>query len=108
MVDRLTAEEVSRQLIKDPDALVLLDVREPEERALCAIEPSIHIPMGEVLERLDELPRDRPIIVYCHVGARSELIATFLETEGFESVGNLSGGIDAWSAEVDPSVPRYS
>ena len=108
MVDRLTPDEVARRLREDPDSLVLLDVREPEERSLVAIEPSIHLPMGEVMERLDELPRDRPIVVYCHVGERSEMIAAYLETEGFEKVANLSGGIDAWALTVDPSLPRYS
>lgn len=108
MVARMTPEQVAKRLQEDPDALILLDVREPEEREVAAIEPSMHIPMGEVLERLDELPRDRLLVVYCHVGGRSEMIATFLETEGFEQVANLTGGIDAWSAEVDPSVPRYS
>jgi rhodanese-related sulfurtransferase len=108
MVDRWTPEEVARRLNEDPDSLLLLDVREPEERALAAIEPSLHIPMGEVIERLDEIPKDRPIVVYCHMGARSEMIATYLETEGFEHVANLTGGIDAWSATVDPSLPRYS
>lgn len=108
MVGLLTPEEVSRRLQKDPDSLVLLDVREPEERALAAIEPSLHIPMGEVIERLAEIPRDRPVVVYCHVGARSEMIAAYLEAEGYENVHNLSGGIDAWSTTVDPSLPRYS
>lgn len=108
MVARLTPEEVARRLNDDPDSLFLLDVREPEERELAAIEPSLHIPMGEVLERMDEIPKDRTVVVYCHMGARSEMIATFLESEGYENVANLTGGIDAWSATVDPSMPRYS
>jgi len=87
--------------------LVLLDVREPFERDLAVIEPSLHIPMGEVPDRVGELPKDREIVVYCHGGVRSAMVAGFLESQGFGSVGNLSGGIDAWSVHVDPKVPRY-
>ena len=108
MIDRWTPEDVAKRLREDPDSLTLLDVREPEERSLVAIEPSLHIPMGEVLERIGEIPRDRPIVVYCHMGGRSEMIAVLLETEGFEHVVNLVGGIDAWSESVDPALPRYS
>ncbi|MGI0054676.1 MAG: rhodanese-like domain-containing protein [Thermoplasmata archaeon] len=108
MVGRITPSEVAKRLAADPDALFLLDVREPDEREVAVIEPSLHIPMGEVMERLADIPREREIVVYCHMGARSEMIASFLEAEGYANVLNLTGGIDAWSAEVDPAVPRYS
>ncbi len=107
MAEDLPAETVSERLRRDPSSLVLLDVREPWERDLAVIEPSLHIPMAEVPQRLAELPTDRPIVVYCHGGARSAMIAGFLEHHGFESVANLAGGIDAWSVVVDPKVPRY-
>ncbi|MFZ0699570.1 MAG: rhodanese-like domain-containing protein [Thermoplasmata archaeon] len=107
MVARTTPEEVARRLAKEPESLLLLDVREDEERATAVIEPSIHIPMNEVPERLAEISRDREVIVYCHHGARSEMVAGFLEDEGYSRVSNLSGGIDAWSAHVDRKVPRY-
>ena len=86
---------------------VLLDVREPWERAHARIEPSLHIPMNDVPDRVEELPRDQPLIVYCHHGGRSEAVAGFLESQGFARVINLRGGIDAWSVTVDPAVPRY-
>ena len=108
MVARTTPEEVARRLREAPGALLLLDVREVEERATAVIQPSIHIPMNEVPERLSEIPRDREVIVYCHHGARSEVVAGFLEGEGYPRVANLSGGIDAWSADVDRRVPRYT
>jgi len=99
--------EVARRLGDHPATIVLLDVREPYERELAVIEPSIHIPMQEVPQRLAELPRDRTVVVYCHSGVRSSMVAGYLEQQGFRSVANLGGGIDAWSRRVDPKVPRY-
>jgi len=87
--------------------VVLLDVREPYERRLASIEPSLHIPLQEVPERLSEIPKDKAVIIYCHSGVRSMMVAGFLANRGWESVANLAGGIDAWSLEVDPRVPRY-
>ena len=108
MVLGITPREAAWRLRENPDATLLLDVREVEEREVAVIEPSLHIPMGEILERISEIPRDREVVVYCHVGGRSELIASYLEAEGYERVRNLTGGIDAWSVEVDGGIPRYS
>ncbi len=99
--------DLAERLKADPGAVVLLDVREPDERRTARIEPSLFIPMQNVPHRLDEIPRDREVVVYCHTGTRSALVAGFLEGRGFLRVGNLMGGIDAWSRRVDPSVPRY-
>jgi len=107
MLTEVEPTEVARRLKTSPEKIVLLDVREPYERALAVILPSVHIPMGEIPERTDEIPKDREIVVYCHSGSRSMMVAGFLEARGFPSVANLAGGIDAWSVEVDPSVPRY-
>jgi rhodanese-related sulfurtransferase len=107
MVEELTAPEAAERLRTRAASVVLLDVREPFERDLAVIVPSIHIPMGEVPDRLSEVPRDREVIVYCHGGARSAMIAGFLESRGYKRVANLEGGIDAWSVDVDPAVPRY-
>ncbi len=107
MVDSISTTELAGLLKSEPGALVLLDVREDDERATAAIEPSLHIPMNSVADRLSELPRDRRIVVYCHHGGRSFAVASYLETEGFENVTNLTGGIDEWSRIVDPKVPRY-
>jgi rhodanese-related sulfurtransferase len=108
MFRQLGASAVAQRLREGPDAIVLLDVREPFERRLASIAPSLHIPMNEVPDRMDEIPKDREVVVYCHVGARSILVAAFLEASGFPSVANLAGGIDAWAVEVDRSVPRYA
>lgn len=90
---------------------VLLDVREPWEVQTACVKADgfelLRMPMASIPARLNELPRDKPIACLCHHGARSAQVAHFLSNQGFEQVVNVSGGIHAWSAEVDPSVPRY-
>jgi len=103
----MTPEQLAEKLKAAPGSFVLLDVREDDERETARIEPSIHIPMNELPNRLTELPPGRPLVVYCHHGGRSAMVAAYLEGEGFTGIVNLSGGIDRWSARVDPSVPRY-
>ncbi len=89
------------------EAHVLLDVREPWEIAVCAIDGSVNIPMGQVPARLDDLPRDRPVIVLCHHGIRSSRVAAWLRQNGLTKAVNLQAGIDAWVRHVDPSLPSY-
>jgi molybdopterin/thiamine biosynthesis adenylyltransferase/rhodanese-related sulfurtransferase len=86
---------------------VLLDVREPWELATARLDPCLHIPMGEVAGRTEEIPRDKPVYVMCHGGVRSGRVVEFLRGQGFGNVTNVRGGIAAWSAEVDGSVPVY-
>jgi rhodanese-related sulfurtransferase len=90
---------------------LLLDVREPWEVELAAIRvdgvEARHIPMSRIPERLDELDPSQSIVCVCHHGVRSLQVVAFLERQGFGSVYNLAGGIDAWSQQVDPGVPRY-
>lgn len=85
----------------------LLDVRESWETKIAAIESAIFIPMTEIPERLGELDRGQPVAVICHAGIRSARVAAFLLAQGFRTVVNIQGGIDAWSLEVDGSIPRY-
>lgn len=85
---------------------LLLDVRTPEERALAAIEGSVLLD-EEMMERLEEIDRTTPIVCQCHHGIRSRHAAERLVRMGFREVYNLTGGIDAWSVSIDPSVPRY-
>jgi rhodanese-related sulfurtransferase len=89
------------------ERIVILDVREPEEIAIAPFPSATHIAMGDVPSRLSELDPDREIVVVCHHGIRSAQVAMYLMRMGFERVMNLSGGIDAWSVEADPSTPRY-
>ncbi len=89
----------------------LLDVREPWEVALAPLAVDgatlLAIPMQQVPARLAELAPDRPVVCVCHHGVRSRHVGAWLERAGFDDVFNLAGGVDAWSREVDPAVPRY-
>ena len=86
---------------------VVLDVREPWEHEVCSIPDSMLLPMQQIPTRLQELPTDADIVVVCHHGMRSADATAFLSQQGFKSVKNLVGGIDAWSKQIDPGVPRY-
>ena len=105
----VTVDEVAAMKSRGEDFL-LLDVRQPEEFAICKIEGATLIPLGELGQRLDDL-RDladgRPVIAHCHHGVRSLTAAALLKQAGFENVCSMSGGIDAWSAKIDPKIPRY-
>ncbi|MEM0925932.1 MAG: rhodanese-like domain-containing protein [Planctomycetota bacterium] len=104
---------ISVQSVKDlfdrHEDFLLLDVRQPEEFETARIEGSCLIPMGELGERLDELGDDlqRRIVVQCHHGGRSMQVTQALRSRGFENVQNMEGGIDQWSEQIDPNVPRY-
>ncbi len=88
---------------------LLLDVREPDEVATVWIEGSTHIPMAEIPTRIRALVPGLTthIVVQCHHGMRSARIADYLKNLGYSRVQNLTGGINAWSAEIDPTVPVY-
>ena len=90
---------------------VVLDVREPGELAVASIKANgfnlLTIPMGVIPLRLSELDPEQPVACLCHHGGRSMQVASFLKAQGFAHVANIAGGINAWSAEVDPSVARY-
>ncbi|MFO0938915.1 MAG: rhodanese-like domain-containing protein [Gemmataceae bacterium] len=87
----------------------LLDVRNDDERAFCRIEPSQFIPLHELVARVAEIEAKEgvPLVVYCHHGVRSLRAAMFLAQSGISPVFSLSGGIEAWSVQVDPTVKRY-
>ena len=93
----------------DAGSLVLLDCREPEELAAARIAGALHVPMGEVPARLQELAEHAEdcVVVFCHHGQRSMLVVAYLRKQGFEDVYSLAAGIDGWSKAVDPTVPRY-
>ena len=87
----------------------LLDVREAEEHAFCALPGTVLVPLSELQERAGEIAgwKDEEVVVYCHHGVRSAHAIGFLRGLGFAKLTNLSGGIDRWSVEVDPRTPRY-
>lgn len=95
------------QRLRAGESIVLLDVRLPHELRLAAIEGALFIPLHELPDRLAEVPRGGPIVAFCHAGVRSLLAAEMLRQAGEARVLSLTGGIDAWSCEADPSVPRY-
>lgn len=104
----ITAAALAAQLASPPAGLVLLDVREPWEFATAQIAGSKSMPMGEIPARaLQELDPEAPIVTICHAGVRSLNVAAWMRNQGFEKVQSLTGGIDAWSREIDPAVPRY-
>jgi rhodanese-related sulfurtransferase len=90
---------------------VLLDVREPWEVNIAALRlpgaRALDIPMGEITSRVNELPDDVPIVCLCHHGVRSANVAAWLAHHGFDEVCDVVGGIDAWSLEMDRTLPRY-
>ena len=107
MLDEVTPAELHQRLgASDPPLLV--DVRTDEERAIARIEPSLHIGLHEFVERAPrEIPRDADVVVYCHSGARSAQATMWMTANGWATVRNLKGGIDAWSVMVSPETPRY-
>ncbi len=90
-----------------PGQCLIIDVREPHELEICRLAGADSVPMSQIPSLLGTLPRDRHLLVLCHHGGRSRRVAMFLRAQGFDQVSNIAGGIDAWSCEVDPSVPRY-
>ena len=106
LVEEVAPMELKRK-IDDGDRIVLLDVREPNEYALCRIENSKLIPLGELGRRIGELDRSAETVVYCHTGVRSARAVELLTSEGFHRVRNLKGGIRAWAEEINPKIPIY-
>jgi rhodanese-related sulfurtransferase len=96
-----------KQRLDVGDDLLLLDVREPAEVQIVAIEGAEVRPMSQAFEWIDQLPKDREIVVFCHHGGRSMQVAMALAQRGHANVTNMAGGIDAWAIEVDRSLPRY-
>jgi adenylyltransferase/sulfurtransferase len=102
----ISPKELKSSLDKG-DKLVLVDVREEWEYSLAKLDGSILIPLGTLPQSLTRLNRDSEIIAICHHGMRSADATNFLLQQGFPNVKNLVGGIDAWSTQVDGTVPRY-
>ena len=106
----ITAVEASR-ILREQGAgeCLLLDCRRPEEHATARIQGALLIPMQELPQRVGELDswQARQIVVHCHHGVRSLRVTHWLRARGYEHVSSLQGGIDAWSIDVDPQVPRY-
>ena len=105
-IPTMSAHEL-KQKMDAREPFELIDVREGFEYEIARIDGARLIPLGEIAERADELPRDRPIVVQCHSGRRSVEAVRLLQQRGFGNIYNLEGGIDAWSDQIDPGVPKY-
>lgn len=106
MVPEISVQELKAKM-EGRVPFFLLDVREPYEQELAQIDGAKLIPLGELSSRLEEVERETEVIIHCHSGVRSARAVQLLNEAGFSRVRNLAGGIDAWSEQIDPSVPRY-
>jgi rhodanese-related sulfurtransferase len=109
-MEQLYPSQIAEWASQQAQRPVLLDVREAWEVQTSCAKPEaldwVHMPMQSIPARLDELDKTRPIACFCHHGGRSMQVANFLLQHGFQVV-NVAGGIHAWSAQVDPSIPVY-
>ena len=111
MIDQVRPSQLQSWVQSQGEGTVVLDVREDNELRAAAVKPDgfelVHIPMNEIPGRLGQLDPGRAVAVLCHHGTRSQRVAMFLQAQGFDTLANIAGGIEAWSQELDPSVPRY-
>lgn len=112
MIPQVRPAEFDAWLQQQPAKPLVLDVREPWELQVASVTQTdafdlVTIPMNQIPGRLADLPQDRPIACLCHHGTRSQHVARWLEQQGYTDVANVAGGIEAWSRERDPAVPRY-
>ncbi len=104
----ITPLELKKRL-ESGEVLVVLDIREPHELKISVLPDVLHIPMGELTDRIEELEakKSEEIVVVCRAGNRSSVIADFLRESGFERVYNLTGGMNLWADTVDASFQKY-
>ena len=111
MIDQVRPAQLAQWLEANGGDAIVLDVRENVEVQAASVKPQgfelVHIPMNEIPGRLGQLDPGRAVAILCHHGNRSMRVAMFLQAQGFETLANIAGGIEAWSQELDPSVPRY-
>ena len=96
-----------KQMLDNKEDFQLIDVREPHEFEVCNLNGEL-IPMGEVVDKLDKISKDKPVVIHCRSGARSGRICEYLEQQyGYTNLYNLKGGILAWADEIDHTMPKY-
>ncbi len=103
----ISVTDAKKLLDENPATTVLIDVREPHEIAICSVEGAETIPMGQIPAQLEQLPKDKHLLVMCHHGGRSRRVTEFLRAQGFDAVTNIAGGIDDWAVQIAPGMPRY-
>ena len=94
-------------LLENNSEAVILDVREKGELSICHIERALHIPIAEIPNRYEELPKNVPLIVFCHHGMRSLKVVQYLQEKGYQNVLNLTDGINDWAKTVDRKMSQY-
>jgi adenylyltransferase/sulfurtransferase len=99
--------ETLKKMRDRKDEFVFVDVRNPDEFQICAIDGTVKLPLPELPQRFKELPKDKLIVLHCHHGGRSLRALKFLQTQGYKQLKNLAGGIDAWAERIEPDMPRY-
>ena len=104
MIKEILVKELRVRL--DKKDLILIDVRENEECAICSIEPSVHIPMNKIPSHLNKLDKDTGYAIICHSGVRSHNVCVYLQNHGFK-VRNVVGGIHQWALEIDGTMKTY-
>jgi len=102
----ITPEQLKKMMDENAD-LYVLDVREPHEIDICAIDGTVKIPLGDVAERYLEVPKDCEVVVHCKLGGRSAQAVEFLQSKGYTNVKNLAGGIMRWIDDVDGNLSKY-
>lgn len=106
-ITEIEAKDLEKVLKDKPNEIVLLDVRNDTELAICKLDGAIHIPLPQLPARVDELDSNADMVVFCRSGVRSANAIMFLQQSGFNKLRNLKGGILAWAEQVDPSMPTY-
>ncbi|WP_373527459.1 rhodanese-like domain-containing protein [Nostoc sp.] len=110
-MNQISVEELAQRLSSDDASIQLVDVREPEELAIASIEGFVNLPLSQFVEWGDQVPTlfnpQAETLVLCHHGIRSAQMCQWLIAQGFTKVQNISGGINAYSLLVDPSIPQY-
>jgi sulfur-carrier protein adenylyltransferase/sulfurtransferase len=100
----ITAKQLKSRLDAGED-IIVIDVREDWEVAQGKLDQAVHIPMDNIPDSIDQIPQDKPVVIMCHTGRRSEQVILWLEAEeDYENLHNLVGGINAWADEFNPSL----
>ncbi len=107
MIPEITPTALKQRLESGDTTITIIDVRQPWEVDICRIPNSLNIPMDDIPDSLDQLPREGTIVFVCHSGQRSAAVTNWLRMQGYTNVLNMAGGIDRWAREVDPSMRRY-
>ena len=105
-MDDITPQEL-KDLLEQSNPPKVIDVREDWEYEKCSIDGSLHIPMDQIEDHVDQLDAEEDIVVVCHHGMRSAQVAQYLIQTGFSNISNLAGGVDAWAREIDPAMEQY-